>query len=365
MPSMFSKLRRTDASSLFGSSYDDLRQVQGSTTANPLSARQNAMAATMPIVYSPRYNIHFWGLEKLHPFDSCKYQNIVQHLRKRGIGIDAVHEPKEASRAVLADVHTPEYLNKVHSSSLAVAQVTEMAILASLPNWLLQQRIVAPMKVHVSGTMLATALAIQEGWAINIGGGMHHAHAESGGGWCPFSDIYLAIRRIRVASQGKISRIVYIDCDAHQGNGVERDKLSHQGDKDLIILDIYNAGVYPLDHEAKAAIDINVELRSGCNGEEYLKKLTSALDEAVSRFRSVDLIIYNAGTDILVNDPLGRLKVDEADVIKRDELVWRYAAEEFKCPIVMLLSGGYPKRSAAVVTDSIANLIQRFNLNQL
>lgn len=344
----FNTLKRPDVSSLFGSSLDDLRT----------HAR-----TCLPIVYSPRYNIHFWGLEKLHPFDSCKFHSIVESLKKQGL-VHEVHEPKEVSRDVLADVHTSAYLDKIHSSSLKVAQVTELSILASLPNWLLQMRVVGPMKVHVAGTMLATALAIEYGWAINVGGGMHHAHSATGGGWCPFSDVYLAIRRVRSLSQGKINRVLYIDLDAHQGNGVERDKLTHQ-DKDLLILDVYNAGVYPLDHDAKAAIDINVELRSGATGDQYLSRLTTALDEAVSQFQSIDLVFYNAGTDVLEDDPLGRLKVSEEDVVKRDELVWRYAAEKFKCPIVMTLSGGYAKRSAAVVTSSISNLIKRFDLNNL
>jgi histone deacetylase 11 len=35
-----------------------------------------------------------------------------------------------------------------------------------------------PMRLHVGGTMLAVALSIQHGWAVNLGGGMHHAHYD-------------------------------------------------------------------------------------------------------------------------------------------------------------------------------------------
>ena len=353
--SIFNKVRRPDIAALLGTSYDDVR-------ASPMSATSRAR---LPLVYSSRYNIHFWGLEKIHPFDSCKFKKIVDTLVGQGLfDADSLIEPKEVTREVLEEVHTAAYIDKIHTSSLKVAQVTEMAILASVPNWLLQRQVITPMKVMVGGTILAAALAIEFGWAINIGGGMHHAHSSNGGGWCAFSDIYLSIQRIRATSQGKIKKVLYIDLDAHQGNGVERDKISHQ-DQDLLIIDLYNGSAYPQDHDAKAAIDINHELKNGEIGIEYLARLQSALDEAVDRFPQVDLVFFNAGTDVLVNDPLGRLRVEEEEVVKRDEMVWEYALDKFKAPIVMVLSGGYSKRTAAVVTDSISNLIRKFNLNQL
>ncbi len=42
-----------------------------------------------------------------------------------------------------------------------------------------------------------------------------------------------------------VAQVLYIDLDAHQGNGVERDKIKHQ-DTDLFILDVYNAGAFPM-----------------------------------------------------------------------------------------------------------------------
>ena len=49
-------------------------------------------------------------------------------------------------------------------------------------------------KAHCAGTILATGLAVARGWAINLGGGMHHASSAWSVGWCPYSDIYLALR---------------------------------------------------------------------------------------------------------------------------------------------------------------------------
>ena len=39
---------------------------------------------------------------------------------------------------------------------------------------------------------------------------------QGGGGWCAFSDIYLAIRRLRQATHGRVQRFMIIDLDVHQ-----------------------------------------------------------------------------------------------------------------------------------------------------
>jgi len=40
-------------------------------------------------------------------------------------------------------------------------------------------------------------LSIEKGWAINIGGGYHHAHLNGGGGFCVYPDITLNIKFVK------------------------------------------------------------------------------------------------------------------------------------------------------------------------
>lgn len=89
-----------------------------------------------------------------------------------------------------------------------------------------------------------------------------------------------------------------------QGNGYERDKLKFQDDN-LYILDIYNADLWPCDRAAKTAIDNMTELTCGTKDVEYLRSLKSALQRAAKEIKP-DVILYNAGTDVLTGDPLGR-----------------------------------------------------------
>lgn len=54
-------------------------------------------------------------------------------------------------------------------------QVTELAPLLLLPPFLLRRKVLRPMATMAGGSMLGAALAMERGWAINLGGGMHHA----------------------------------------------------------------------------------------------------------------------------------------------------------------------------------------------
>ncbi|KAG1652546.1 hypothetical protein FOA52_007137 [Chlamydomonas sp. UWO 241] len=352
--SAFWELRRPSVASRISSRYGDVLKSW------PAADQQQHL----PLVYSPKYNITFFGIEKLHPFDSAKFSKIARSLTASGlVAHSQLVEPLEASLELLKDVHTEEYVTSIQTSSWRVAQVTELQALFALPPVLLRWRVVSPMRYHVAGTVAAAGLAMQYGWAINLGGGMHHAHASGGGGWCPFDDVYLAVRRLRDASGGEVKKVMYIDLDAHQGNGVERDKLRHD-DNDLFIIDVYNAGVYPKDDDAKPAINISVELRSQTDTYTYLARLDEALVRGLAEFPSPDLIVYNAGTDVLEGDPLGRLSVNEAGVLARDAAVWDFALTRARCPIVMTLSGGYAARSAAVVADSLAALIRKYRLTE-
>lgn len=41
--------------------------------------------AVAPVVYSSAYNIHFFGIERLHPFDAGKFQKIYRALKDKGL----------------------------------------------------------------------------------------------------------------------------------------------------------------------------------------------------------------------------------------------------------------------------------------
>ncbi|KAJ8751585.1 hypothetical protein K2173_016832 [Erythroxylum novogranatense] len=287
----------------------------------------------VPIIYSPGYDISFLGMEKMHPFDSAKWGRVCQFLIiGGGLAKDGIVEPREASKEDLLVVHTELYLKSLRNSA-NVARIIEVPPVAVFPNCLLQQKVLSPFRKQVGGTILAAKLAKHRSWAINIGGGFHHCSREKGGGFCAYADISLCIHYAFVLLD--ISSVMIIDLDAHQGNGHEMD---FSNDDRVYILDMYNPDIYPFDFEARRYINHRVEVVSGTTTEQYLAKLNTALNEVAEtpNFKP-QLVIYNAGTDILDGDPLGRLKVSPCGVINRDEMVFQFAHER-NIPIVMLTS---------------------------
>ncbi|XP_043722938.1 histone deacetylase 2 [Telopea speciosissima] len=303
----------------------------------------------VPLIYSSSYDIAFLGMEKLHPFDSSKWGRICRFLIKDGVlEKNQIVEPLEASKDDLLVVHPESYLISL-KSSLNISIIIEVPPVALLPNCLVQQKVLYPFRKQVGGTILAAKLAKERGWAINVGGGFHHCSAEKGGGFCAYADISLCICYAFIRLN--ISRVMIIDLDAHQGNGHETD-FSH--DNRVYILDMYNPEIYPYDFGARRCIDQKVEVGSGTSTNEYLKQLDKALEVAGRTF-DPELVVYNAGTDILDGDPLGMLKVSPDGVVSRDEKVFRFAKEK-NVPLVMLTSGGYMRSSARVIADSLINL---------
>ncbi len=313
--------------------------------------RPASMAPNIPIVYSDGYNIRLLGIQKLHPFDTEKFQKVHDHLAACcGLKPGSFHVPVPVTDRDLALVHDPEYLRSLNNAG-TIAAIAELPLLRLLPAWLLKKKLLAPMRLATGGTVLAAELALRHGWAINLSGGYHHAKAGSGGGFCFYADIPLAIRKLR--AKNRALRALIIDLDAHQGNGLES---FAGGDEGIYILDVYNRDLYPMDLAVMKHIDMNIQLDSGTCDERYLKTVSSAVPESIRRARP-DIIFYNAGTDVLAGDPLGRMNVSAAGIIKRDEIVFRNARKN-RVPIVMVLSGGYTKGSGDIVGASIENILK-------
>jgi len=147
----------------------------------------------------------------------------------------------------------------------------------------------------------AGLLALMKGWAINLGGGFHHASYHDGSGFCVYADITLCIQHLRHYHADRVKKVMIIDLDAHQGNGHERDFMD---DPDTYIIDAYNPDNYPYDFPARKAISKDIPVYSEDNDYTYLNKLRENIGPAFDEFEP-SFIVYNAGYDCLYGDPFG------------------------------------------------------------
>jgi len=148
--------------------------------------------------------------------------------------------------------------------------------------------------------------------------------------------------------------------DLHQGNGLERDFID---DEVTFIMDMSNELIYPGDRYAKKGIKKEVKMGNDSEDAVYTAKLEQTLTECIDGFRP-DIVLYNAGTDCMVGDPLGNMDLSPEGIKQRDLIVFRICIKR-NIPIVMVLSGGYQKSNAPVIADSIIQLEQQLQLLSL
>lgn len=336
----------------------------------------------LPIFYNDGYNISLDGLaplvKQVHPFDSTKYAG-AKHIIKKECNLSDHHfrsPDAEVSTQDLLKVHDKKYLDGLNSN--VVAGITGIPLISYLPNYLVQRWILSPMRLATQGTVDAAQFALENKTAtINLAGGYHHAKRTHGEGFCVYSDMPLAIAKLR--EKNPHLKVLYIDLDAHRGNGFASYYLN---DNNMYIVDCYNEnnsfGKIALGENA---IDISLTSnhiycsdtcianaaekslpRKKCDScrSKYLTSLRTALkklpDAVKEKFKSdPDLIIYNAGTDPYEGDALGRMNLTKAGIIQRDEMVFEFAKTQ-NIPLVMTTSGGYSKESAKIIGESIVNL---------
>jgi acetoin utilization deacetylase AcuC-like enzyme len=315
------------------------------------------------VVYSPRYEIALPG----HIWPTSKYRLLAERVLPGSPGSPdrrpeppgprpgpaiALVEPRPASWDDLALVHTREYLAKLRTNTLTP---DDIAVL-ELP-WV--PALADGFRLMVGGTIAAAAAAVEDGLAAHLGGGLHHAFAGHGEGFCPLNDVAVAIRVLQqpasdpsarahgaarsnsgAAATAAIARAAVVDLDVHHGNGTA---MIFERDDSVFTFSMHQQHNYPV---FKPRSDLDIGLEDGTRDAAYLDRLAGALPRVLAS--RPDLIVYLAGADPFEHDRLGGLKLTKNGLAERDRLVIG-AARGAGVPIVTVLAGGY----AADVRDTV------------
>ncbi|MFN7086309.1 MAG: acetoin utilization protein AcuC [Burkholderiales bacterium] len=161
------------------------------------------------------------------------------------------------------------------------------------------------------GSIQAAEEVLQGRIAFNPAGGMHHARAGAARGFCYFNDPVLAILRLRQAGW----RVLYVDIDAHHGDGVEEAFID---DPAVLTLSLHMDTAYAYPFRGGRLTDcgsarggyttINIPLAQGVHDAEYRLLFDAVWQAALEKFRP-DAVVLQAGTDMLAADPLGKLAI--------------------------------------------------------
>jgi len=176
-------------------------------------------------------------------------------------------------------------------------------------------REVAESLPYTSGSFYNAAVhALKNRVAMSPTSGFHHACYNRGGAFCTFNGLTVAAQLLK--RDHNIKRIGIIDFDAHWGDGTD-DIIKKLSIKDIV----------HLSHNKIFGF-------FGTN-ETPLQNLYKTLGAV----KNCEILLYQAGADPHVNDPLGGDLTTE-QMLERDRIVFRFAKDN-NIPIVWNLAGGY------------------------
>ena len=275
------------------------------------------------VIYHPRYDLNLGP----HIFPSQKFRLIYELLLRDKIAApEDVEEPAPASDEDLLRVHTSEWVGKLKHGTLTASDVMKLEVPYS-------PELAEAVWLAAGGSILAGQLALRDGFACNLSGGFHHAHANHGEGFCAIHDVAVAIRSLQ--SQGKIKKAIVVDTDVHHGNGTAH---IFRDDSSVFTLSIHQESNYPA---YKPPSDLDLPLDDGVEDEEYLAALLPAVARVLNDF-CPEIVFYVGGADPYVEDQLGGLNLSKSGLKARDKGVF-FAARSRGIPVVTTLAGGYAR----------------------
>ena len=246
-----------------------------------------------------------------------KPRHVVKSWRDLGISLD-IEAPDPATLEELSLAHDAEFVRSV----LACERPngfgnTRREVAATLP--------------YTTGAMLSAArwVIANRGVAAAPCSGFHHAAWDRAAGFCTFNG--LVVTALALVKDGLAKRIAILDFDQHYGDGTDEilgrlriDCVSH--------------------------VTAGKHFGSARQAPEFL----ASIEGWVSAMADCDVLLYQAGADPDVADPLGGW-LDTAQLFERDGRVFR-AARAHGLPVVWNLAGGYqePLRRVLDIHDNTA-----------
>lgn len=276
----------------------------------------------LKIACHPIYKHH---LPDGHRFPMAKYDLLPQQLIYEGTCIkENFFEPEIPNDKYILAVHDAEY----YYDLLNIKIEPKAARKIGFP---LSEDLIERERIIADGTMKACEYAIENGIAMNLAGGTHHAYSDHGEAFCMLNDQAIGARYLQAKKLA--AKILIIDLDVHQGNGTAE---IFKNDTSVFTFSMHGKSNYPFKKEIS---DLDIAFERGTKGEEYLVTLKKALPELIKKVQP-DFIFYLSGVDVLESDKLGTLALSLDACKNRDEFVLQTCFDH-KIPVQCSMGGGY------------------------
>lgn len=284
----------------------------------------------MRVFYSDTYSVR---LPEGHRFPMAKYRLLREAVQAAGLVLDGdLRVAQPATDEEILRAHDRGYLERLVAGRLTAKEIRRIG----LP-W--SPELVTRARHAVGGTIAACRAALEDGLAVNLAGGTHHAFRDHGQGYCLLNDVVIAARAM--VAEGRARQVLIVDCDVHQGNGTA---AIAQGDPSILTFSIHSESNFPLFKEQS---DLDTALPDGTGDEEYLAALQAGLADILGRADG-ELAIYLAGADPFREDRLGHLALTKDGLARRDRLVLA-RCRDAGLAVAVVMAGGYSPRVEDIV----------------
>lgn len=289
-----------------------------------------------------------------HVMNSKRLQAFFKALESSGLHSNdriILIKPRMASVEDIALYHDKKYIDFVKEMSIEGTGLLDHGDTPAFPG-------VFEAASYVVGSTLAAFEAVIENrvsYSMNPMGGLHHARRGRAAGFCVFNDIGVLIEKAR--RRYGLRRILYVDLDAHHGDGVMYD---YYDDPDICIVDFHENGryLYPgtgFEGEtgggAAAGTKLNLLLKPGASDEEFKGKMEKA-KHFISQ-KTFELTILQAGVDSITGDPITHLNLSAYAHLSMLSFLKELSSKSVIGPLIVLGGGGYNLNNIAEVWTKI------------
>ncbi|MEM2210828.1 MAG: acetoin utilization protein AcuC [Nitrososphaerales archaeon] len=250
-----------------------------------------------------------YSFPKNHPLNRKRVELFWELMVKQGltrINNIQIFEPIKAERDDILSFHTEDYVKFVESISQSGYGYLDYGDTPAFKG-------IYEASSFVVGSALKALDLIMRKEIDHVFipvGGLHHARRDRAAGFCVFND--LAITIMRAKRVYGLRRILYVDIDAHHGDGVF---YEFYDDPSIYIMDIHEDGryLYPgtgftneIGSKDAVGTKLNLPLDPG-SGDKEFKVAFDKIDEFIVKAKP-DIILFQCGADGLKDDPITHLQ---------------------------------------------------------
>ncbi|HEX3178777.1 MAG TPA: acetoin utilization protein AcuC [Methylomirabilota bacterium] len=253
--------------------------------------------------------------------------------------------PEPAAEADIARYHAREYLDVLKRANSGTEPPDGAVYGLGLGDNPVFRGLWESAQLVAAGSLLAADVVARGDVerAFHFAGGLHHAMPDRASGFCYVNDAVLAILRLRERGL----RVVYIDIDAHHGDGVQ---YAFYGDPNVMTISVHERGerlfpgtgfVREVGEGQGVGFSVNLPLEAYTDTAVYLPAFEAVVPPLVQRFKP-DVVVAQLGVDTHRTDPLTHLALDVQGFAQALRRILPLAPK-----LVALGGGGYDMRNVA------------------